>query len=158
MKNDFMSDVRKNLKERFGKNKTETQKEKFFSNSAKGFVDFENIKKLHTEAKIPRPLMIDEVAAAWVASLKVSLWQTLGEDFGGYKTGRLIAYILGMLNERIEESTAATIKVDFPLYEQCPIINSNDFRVATTEELLKKSKEILDTIAEKLKESDREGK
>lgn len=118
----------------------------------------EKFEELHTNAKPPYPLMIDEVAAAWVASTRVTLWQELGNEFGGYKTGRILAYILDVINEKIEESTAATIKVDAPLYEQCPIINSSDFRVATTEELLKKSKEIFDIITEKLKELDREDK
>lgn len=119
---------------------------------------YEKLKQIHDEAKIPRPLMIDEVALAFISSLRVAAWQNLGDDFGGYKHGRLFAYIMSVLNEKIEESTAATIKVDVPLYEQCPIINSSDFKLVTPEELFKKSKKILDRIEEELKDSVREEK
>lgn len=150
MKNDFMSDVRKNLKERFGKNKNETQKGKFFGDSSKGFVNMfginENIKKLHAEAKIPRPLMIDEVAFAFVAGVRVNCWDVLGEEFGGYKQGRLWAYILSILNERIEDSTAATIRVDVPLYEQCPTVclKNTNLRVEQLEQTLARIASIID--------------
>lgn len=143
MKNDFMSKIRESRR------KIEESQEKAINIE-------QNIKQLHAKAENPRPLGIDEVAAAWLAATRVTMWKELGTDFGGYKTGRIFAYILDVLNEKIEESTAATIRVDVPLYEQCPIINSSDFRVATTEELLEKSKEILDIITEKLKESDEE--
>lgn len=81
--------------------------------------------KLHAEAEIPRPLMLDEVSASFISFLRADSWATLGNEFGGYKIGRILAYILSVLNEKIEDSTASTIKVDVPLYEQCPTVSCN---------------------------------
>jgi len=111
MKNkNFMSERMEELKIRLANCKKKTDKiEK----------DFE---KLHTEANVPHPLMIDEVAASFVSFLRVQSWEDLGTEFGGYKVGRILAYILDVLCTEIEDSTAATIRVDIPLYEQCPIV------------------------------------
>lgn len=82
--------------------------------------------KLHAEAEIPRPLMLDEVSASFISWLRVNSWENLGDEFGGYKIGRILAYILDLICTEIEDSTAATIKIDVPLYEQCPIIKTNE--------------------------------
>lgn len=105
MKNDFMSKIRESRR------KIDESQEKAINIE-------QNIKQLHAEAVVPRPLMIDEVAFAFIAALRVSSWESLGDEFSGYKYGYLFAYILSVLNEKIEESTVATIKVDVPLYEQ----------------------------------------
>jgi len=114
MKNDFMS-------EQIGNLKAKTQEEKKAEFKAQ-------IDKLHTQSKTPRPLMIDEVAATHIAALRVENWKILGEEFGGYTLGRILAYILEVLNEKIEESVSATIKVDVPLYEQGGVIFPKDFK------------------------------
>lgn len=82
----------------------------------------ENLGKLHAEAKVPHPLMLDEVSASFISWLRVSSWEDLGKEFGGYKIGRILAYILDILNQQIEDSTAATIRADVPLCEQCPTV------------------------------------
>lgn len=161
MKNDFMSDVRKNLKKRFDENKAEKRKRKLFGDSSNNFIHCgidENIKKLHTEAEISRPLGIDEVAFAFIAALRVSSWENLGEEFGGYKNGRLWAYILSVLNEKIEESTAATIKIDVPLYEQCPTVPLKEkvfekCPLKDSEFYGKTVKELMNDLAEKIEHS-----
>lgn len=161
MKNDFMSNVRESLKERFGKNKTESPKGKFYGDPSKGFIHLcndENIKKLHAEAEISRPLGIDEVAFAFIAALRVSSWESLGEEFGGYKNGRLWAYILSVLNEKNEESTAATIKIDIPLYEQCPTVPLKEkvfekCPLKDSEFYGKTVKELMNDLAEKIEHS-----
>ena len=114
MKNDFMSERMEELRIKLDNCKRKTDKiEK----------DFE---KLHAEASIPRPLMIDEVAASFISYLRVQSWEDLGLEYGGYKIGRILAYILDVLCTEIEDSTAATIKIDVPLYEQCPRVKSNE--------------------------------
>ena len=116
IKTDFMSNVR-NFKKELEKNKEKSDK------IEKEKVDSKNkFQRLLEESKTPRPLGIDEVAASFISMYRVSSWENLGDNFGGYKVGRILAYILGVLNEKIEESTAATIRVDVPLYEQCPTI------------------------------------
>jgi hypothetical protein len=85
--------------------------------------DEEIMGKLHAEAEVPHPLMLDEVSASFISWLRVQSWEDLGTDFGGYRIGRILAYILDVLNEKIEDSTAATIKVDVPLYEQCSTVS-----------------------------------
>lgn len=79
--------------------------------------------KLHAEAEVPHPLMLDEVSASFIAYVRTNFWEKLGKDYGGYKIGKILAYILDVLNEKIEDSTAATIKVDVPLYEQCSTVS-----------------------------------
>ena len=106
-KKDFMSEQISNLKEKI----------KRCNDKAK------TLELLHAEAEKPQPLNLDEVSAAFIASLRVNNWEDLGEMFGGYKIGRIYSYILNALNERIEDSTAATIRVDVPLYEQCPTVS-----------------------------------
>lgn len=88
--------------------------------------DEERLGKLHAEAEVPHPLMLDEVSASFISWLRVSSWEDLGKEFGGYKIGRILAYILDLICTEIEDSTAATIKIDVPLYEQCPIIKTNE--------------------------------
>ena len=147
-KNDFMSDVTKNLKDRLKMCKDKTENGKTLGDPKNGFIKTEispDFGKLHAEAKTPRPLGIDEVAASFVAALRVCSWESLGEEFGGYKQGRILAYILDVLNEKIEESTAATIRVDVPLYEQCPIIGSKYYG--------KTIKELIGDLAEKIEHS-----
>ncbi len=131
--NDFMSTIRKDFFK-----KVQTCKKECENIEPK-------IAKINAEANNPRPLGIDEVAAAWVAATRVSNWQELGIDFGGYKTGRILAYILDVLNEKIEESTAATIRIDKPLYEQCPIVDSKYYG--------KTVKELMNDLAEKIEHS-----
>ena len=105
-KKDFMSEHLTNLNEKIKKCNIQAK----------------NLERLHAEAEKPQPLNLDEVSAAFISNLRVSDWEILGEMFGGYKIGRIYSYILNALNERIEDSTAATIRVDVPLYEQCPTI------------------------------------
>lgn len=105
-KKDFMSEHLTNLNEKIKKCNMQAK----------------NLERLHAEAEKPQPLNLDEVSAAFISNLRVSDWEILGEMFGGYKIGRIYSYILNALNERIEDSTAATIRVDVPLYEQCPTI------------------------------------
>lgn len=117
-----------------------------------------HFEKLHAEAEISRPLGIDEVAFAFVAALRVSSWENLGEEFGGYKQGRLLAYILSVLNEKIEESTAATIRVDVPLYEQCPTVPLKEkvyekCPLKDSEFYGKTVKELMNDLAEKIEHS-----
>ena len=139
IKTDFMSNVR-NFKKELEKNKEKSDK------IEKEKVDSKNeFKRLLEESKTPRPLGIDEVAASFISMSRVLSWENLGDDFGGYKVGRIFAYILDVLNEKIEESTAATIKVDVPLYEQCPIINSPYYK--------KTMSEIINKIADKIEHS-----
>lgn len=100
--------------------------------------DFE---ELHAEAESTiEPLKMDEVSAAFIANLRVTNWGNLGEMFGGYKLGKIYSYILSVLNEKIEESTAATIKVEAPLYEQCPTVEP---RKETSEDFLNDEKECM---------------
>ena len=105
-KKDFMSEHLTNLNEKIKKCNIQAK----------------NLERLHAEAEKPQPLNLDEVSAAFISSVRVNDWEILGEMFGGYKIGRIYSYILNALNERIEDSTAATIRVDVPLYEQCPTI------------------------------------
>ena len=100
--------------------------------------DFE---ELHAEAESTiEPLKMDEVSAAFIANLRVTNWGNLGEMFGGHKVGKIYSYILSVLNEKIEESTAATIKVEAPLYEQCPTVEP---RKETSEDFLNDEKECM---------------
>ena len=105
-KKDFMSEHLTNLNEKIKKCNIQAK----------------NLERLHAEAEKPQPLNLDEVSAAFISNLRVNDWEILGEMFGGYKIGRIYSYILNALNERIEDSTAATIRVDVPLYEQCPTV------------------------------------
>ena len=105
-KKDFMSEHLTNLNEKIKKCNIQAK----------------NLERLHAEAEKPQPLNLDEVSAAFISSVRVNDWEILGEMFGGYKIGRIYSYILNALNERIEDSTAATIRVDVPMYEQCPTI------------------------------------
>ena len=73
--------------------------------------------KLLAEAEIPRPLMLDEVSASFVSWLRVQNWEDLGNEFGGYKIGRIFAYILDVICEKIEDSTAAPVKIAVPYRE-----------------------------------------
>lgn len=106
----FMSEKMEELKDRIDKCKAQQENIE------------RDLGKLHAEAEIPRPLMLDEVSASFISWLRVQSWEDLGNDFGGYKIGRILAYILDVLCTEIEDSTAATIRVDVPLYEQCPTI------------------------------------
>ena len=106
-KKDFMSEQISNLNEKI----------KRCNDKAK------TLELLHAEAEKPQPLNLDEVSAAFISSVRVNDWEILGEMFGGYKIGRIYSYILNALNERIEDSTAATIRVDVPLYEQCSTVS-----------------------------------
>ena len=106
----FMSEKMEELKDRIAKCKAQQENIE------------RDLGKLHAEAEVPRPLMIDEVSASFISWLRVQSWEDLGNDFGGYKIGRILAYILDLICTEIEDSTAATIRVDVPLYEQCPTI------------------------------------
>ena len=66
--------------------------------------------ELHEEASKPKPLMLDEVAASWISMTKVNCWETLGTEYGGYKVGKILSYILEVLNEKIEQSTQLPLK------------------------------------------------
>lgn len=82
------------------------------------------LEQIHKLAEQPRPLLMDEVAAAYVASMRVEDWENLGEEFGGRKIGSIYNYILDLLNERIEESNSMIINAEKPLCEQNPgVIN-----------------------------------
>ena len=100
-----------------------------------------NFEELHAEAEsIVKPLKIDEVSAAFIANLRVTSWENLGEMYGGHKLGKIYSYILSVLNEKIEESTAATIKIEAPLYEQYSTVES---RKETSEDFLNDEKECM---------------
>lgn len=84
----------------------------------------ERIEKIHKLAEQPRPLLMDEVAAAYIASMRVEDWEHLGEEFGGRKIGSIYAYILELLNDRIEDNNSMLINAEQPLCEQNPgVIN-----------------------------------
>lgn len=101
----------------------------------------ENVKTIHAEAEsIVKPLKMDEVSAAFIANLRVTSWENLGEMYGGHKLGKIYSYILSVLNEKIEESTAATIKIEAPLYEQYSTVES---RKETSEDFLNDEKECM---------------
>lgn len=101
----------------------------------------ENVKAIHAEAESTvEPLKIDEVSAAFIANLRVTSWENLGEMYGGHKLGKIYSYILSVLNEKIEESTAATIKIEAPLYEQYSTVES---RKETSEDFLNDEKECM---------------
>lgn len=117
-KKDFMSEHLTNLNEKIKKCNIQAK----------------NLEHLHTEAEKPQPLNLDEVSAAFISSVRVNDWEILGEMFGGYKIGRIYSYILNALNERIEDSTAATIRVDVPLYEQCPTVLLKNERTENKQE------------------------
>lgn len=70
--------------------------------------------KIHKLAETPRPLLMDEVASAFIASLRVEDWENLGNEFGGRKIGAIYNYILDVLNEKIEESNSMVMSS-----EQC---------------------------------------
>lgn len=144
IKKDFMSNVR-DFKKQLKESKEKADKiEKEKVDSTKAF------QRLIEESRTPRPLGLDEVSAAYISALRVSAWETLGDEFGGYKTGRILAYILSVLNERIEEFVSYTLNGESPLWEQCPIISSEKFKKVTTQELIKKTDEILEIIAQRL--------
>lgn len=152
IKTDFMSNVR-NFKKELEKNKEKSDK------IEKEKVDSKNeFQRLLEESKTPRPLGIDEVAASFISMYRVSSWENLGDNFGGYKVGRILAYILGVLNEKIEESTAATIRVDVPLYEQCPTVPLKEkvyekCPLKDSEFYGKTVKELMNNLAEKIEHS-----
>ena len=74
--------------------------------------------ELHEEASKPKPLMLDEVAASWISMTKVNCWETLGTEYGGYKVGKILSYILEVLNEKIIESTSPVFKASAIKEEQ----------------------------------------
>lgn len=101
----------------------------------------ENVKSIHAEAEsIVKQLKMDEVSAAFIANLRVTSWENLGEMYGGHKLGKIYSYILSVLNEKIEESTAATIKIEAPLYEQYSTVEP---RKETSEDFLNDEKECM---------------
>lgn len=101
----------------------------------------ENVKSIHAEAEsIVKPLKMDEVSAAFIANLRVTSWGNLSEMYGGHKLGKIYSYILSVLNEKIEESTAATIKIEAPLYEQYSTVEP---RKETSEDFLNDEKECM---------------
>jgi hypothetical protein len=85
----------------------------------------ESLGKINAEAKVPHPLMLDEVSASFISYIRTNFWEKLGKEYGGYKIGRILSFILCVLNEKIEDSTAATIKVDVPQYEQLNKVSCN---------------------------------
>lgn len=56
------------------------------------------------------------------------------------KSAKFIPTFCSVLNEKIEESTAATIKVEAPLYEQCSTVEQ---RKETSEDFLNDEKECM---------------
>ena len=82
------------------------------------------LEKIHKIAEQPRPLLMDEVAAAFIASMRVEDWENLGNEFGGRKIGAIYNYILDMLNDRITDNNSMIINAEQPLCEQNPgVIN-----------------------------------
>lgn len=49
----------------------------------------------------PQKCPLDEVAAAYIATLRVENYADLGYEFGGYKIGAIYSYILRVLNDSI---------------------------------------------------------
>ena len=138
-KKDFMSEHLSNLNDKI----------KRCNNKAR------NLELLHAEAEKPQPLNLDEVSAAFISNLRVSDWEILGEMFGGYKIGRIYSYILNALNERIENSTAATIRVDVPMYEQCPtVLLKNEPQIEQNlDDISKTNETLLEKIIQKVSEN-----
>lgn len=110
--------------------------------------------KLHAEAEVPHPLMLDEVSASFISWLRVSSWEDLGKEFGGYKIGRILAYILDLICAEIEDSTAA-ISEELKHYYFYPAIKSlkeiknlicNPAGAKTEMELMKNQHERLNKI------------
>lgn len=53
------------------------------------------------EENEPQKCPLDEVAAAYIATLRVENYADLGYEFGGYKIGAIYSYILQVLNDSI---------------------------------------------------------
>ena len=49
----------------------------------------------------PQKCPLDEVAAAYIATLRVENYADLGYEFGDYKIGAIYSYILRVLNDSI---------------------------------------------------------
>lgn len=67
----------------------------------------ERLKKIHKLANQPMKCSIDEVAAAYFQSLRVENYEILGEEFGGYKVGRIYLFVLDLLSKHIDDTMNA---------------------------------------------------
>lgn len=80
---------------------TEKQKQKEFTSNVLSSVSeaFEKCRAI--EQNEPQKCPLDEVAAAYIATLRVENYADLGYEFGGYKIGAIYSYILRVLNDSI---------------------------------------------------------
>ena len=76
------------------------------------------IDKIHELAKQPAKVSIDEAAHAFLASARVEGWETLCEEFGGYKIGAIYAFVLGLIEQHISDSTSAREMAKEALFQQ----------------------------------------
>lgn len=83
---DYINDINKQI-------------EKFREKQLNDVAQNEAVVKQIEETKLP----LDEVAAAYIATLRVENYTELSYEFGGYKIGAIYSYILKILNESIYE-------------------------------------------------------
>lgn len=76
-------------------NSTQEQQEKL--NAAAAIYE----KAMAESKNEPKKCPLDEVAAAYIATLRVENYADLGYEFGGYKIGAIYSYILRVLNDSI---------------------------------------------------------
>lgn len=63
--------------------------------------------KIHELAKKPARCSIDEVAHAFVSAKRVENWENLTTEFGGYKVGAILLFILKLIEKHIADSLDA---------------------------------------------------
>lgn len=137
------------------------EKEKQAAEKQKGIDALnENLKKIHELANQPMKCSIDEVAAAYFQSLRVENYEVLGEEFGGYKLGRIYLFVLDLLSKHIDDTmNARQISRDYMTretgkwlkcaeqgVERCPIKDSPYYG--------KTIKEILEDFSKKICKQD----
>ena len=76
------------------------------------------LERIHELAKQPAKVGINEVAHAYISSLRVEGWETLCEEFGGYKIGAIYAFVLGLIEQHISNSTSAREMAKEALFQQ----------------------------------------
>lgn len=65
------------------------------------------LERIHELAKQPAKVGIDEVAHAYISSLRVEGWETLCEEFGGHKIGAIYLFVLDLIQKHISDSLDA---------------------------------------------------
>ena len=74
---------------------------KTISEKFKQQLENDNIIPVDVAKNEPQKCPLDEVAAAYIATLRVENYADLGYEFGGYKIGAIYSYILRVLNDSI---------------------------------------------------------